>query len=162
MDTKLSNLQNGEAQLGYILREGQEQDTFCMKKAKSIRSKEVDGFMLDKNGMLLKFVMLKYTIEPTMVIPRILTSLIIIEFHSGKGHQDISCTVNMIRCHFWWGGICRDVHQHINSCQLCIQFLSNQLYTQPMHLDIPKVPFLDVQWIALVLYQLLQKATCMY
>ena len=29
----------------------------------------------------------------------------------------------------------------INSCQLCIQFLPNQLYTLPMHLAIPKVPF---------------------
>ena len=35
----------------------------------------------------------------------------------------------------------RDVHQHINSCQLCIQFLPNWLYTLPMHLEIPKVPF---------------------
>ena len=37
--------------------------------------------------------------------------------------------------------MCRDVHQHINSCQLCIKFLPNQLYTLPMHLEIPKVPF---------------------
>ena len=34
------------------LREAQWQDTFCTKKAKSIRSKEVDGFMLDENGIL--------------------------------------------------------------------------------------------------------------
>ena len=47
MDTKLSNLQNGEAQFGCI-KGGAWQDTFCTKKAKSIRSKEVDGFMLDK------------------------------------------------------------------------------------------------------------------
>ena len=35
-----------------VLREVQQQDTFCTKKAKSIRSKEVDGFMLDKNDIL--------------------------------------------------------------------------------------------------------------
>ena len=32
-----------------VLREAQWQDTFCMKKAKSIRSKEVDGLLPDKN-----------------------------------------------------------------------------------------------------------------
>ena len=35
-----------------ILREAQWQDTFCMKKAKSVRSKEVDGFKLDENSIL--------------------------------------------------------------------------------------------------------------
>ena len=35
----------------------------------------------------------------------------------------------------------RDIHQHINSCNLCIQFLPNKVHTQPMHLEIPQVPF---------------------
>ena len=117
-----------------ILREEQQQDTFCMKRAKIVRSKQVDGFVLDKNGILQKFVRLKYTVEPTIVVPRKLTSLIIIEFH-------ISCTVNMIRHYFWWASMHRDICQHINSCQLFIQFLPNQLYTLPMHLEIQKVPF---------------------
>ena len=125
----------------HVLRKAQWQDTFCMKRAKSIRSKEVDDFMLDKNGILPKIFKLKYTIESTIVVLRNLTSLIILEFHNGKGHQGISCTVNMIRCYFWWVGMCRNIHQHIKSCQLCIQFLPNQLYTLPMHLEIPKVPF---------------------
>ena len=124
-----------------VLREVQWQDTFYMKKAKSIRSKEVGGFVLDKYGILHKFVRLKYTVEPTIVVPRKLTSLIIVEFHNGKGHQGISHTVNMIRYYFWWVSMHRDVHHNINSCQLCIQFLPNLLYTLPMHLEIPKVPF---------------------
>ena len=37
--------------------------------------------------------------------------------------------------------MCRDIHQHISNCQLGNQFLPNQLYTQPMHLEIPEVPF---------------------
>ena len=72
-----------------------------------------------------KFVRLKYTVEPTIAVPRKLTSLIVIEFYNGKGHQGISYTVNMIRHNFWWVSMCRDIHQHINSCQLCIQFLAN-------------------------------------
>ena len=35
----------------------------------------------------------------------------------------------------------RDIHQHVNTCKLCLQFLPNKVYTQPMHLEIPKVPF---------------------
>ena len=116
--------------------------TSCAWKwLKNVRLKQVDGFMLDENGILQKMVRLKYTIEPSMVAPRKVTSLIIVEFHSGKGHQGISCTVNMIRHYFWWVDMHRDIHQHIRSCQLCIQFLPNWLYTQPMHLEIPRVPF---------------------
>ena len=97
--------------------------------------------MLDENGILWKIVRLKYTIESTVVVPRKLTSLLIVDFHNGIGHQGISHTVNMIRCYLWWVGMHRDVHQHISSCQLCIQFLPNWLYTQPMHSEIPKVSF---------------------
>ena len=100
-----------------VLREEQWQDTFWMKKAKSIRARQVDGFMLDVNSILQKIARLKYTVEPTIVVPRKSTSLIIVEFHNGKGHLGVSCTVNMIRCYLWWVGMCRDVHQNISSCQ---------------------------------------------
>ena len=66
-------------------------------------------FALDKNGIPCKCIKLKYTIEPTIVVLRKLTSLIIIEFHNGKGHQGISCTVNMIRPYFWWVDMWRDI-----------------------------------------------------
>ena len=56
-----------------------------------------------------------------------------------RAHQGVSCTVNMMTCYFWWIGMHRDIHQH--SCKLCIQFLPNRIYTQPMHLEIPSVPF---------------------
>ena len=81
------------------------------------------------------------TTDDAIVVPRKLTSLIIVGFHNDKDHQGISCTANMIRHYFWWVGMHRDIHQHISNCQLCIQFLPNQLYTQPMHLEIPKVSF---------------------
>ena len=121
--------------------EEQWKDTFCIKKGKTLRTKQGNSFMLDDNSILWKMVRLKYTIEPTTIVPRKLTSPIIVEFYNGKGHQGISCNVNMIRHYFWWVGMCRDIHQHISNCQLCVQFLPNQLYTQPIHLEIPKLPF---------------------
>ena len=35
----------------------------------------------------------------------------------------------------------RDIHQHINICKLCIEFLPNKVYIQPMHLETPQVLF---------------------
>ena len=99
------------------------------------------SFLLDDNSILRKVVKLKYTVEPSMVVPRKLTSLIILEFHNAKGHQGISQTINMMRLYFWWIGLQRDVHQHINSCKLYIQFLPYRMFTQPTVLEIPQVPF---------------------
>ena len=126
-----------------VLWEEQQQDEFCLNKVKYMRTKQDQNFILDKNNILRKVVKLRYIIEPTIVVPRKLTSLIIVELHNDNGHQAISHTVNMIRHYFSWVGMCRDVHHHIHNCQLCIQFLPNQLYTEPMHLEIPVVPFTE-------------------
>ena len=42
---------------------------------------------------------------------------------------------------FWWIGLHLDVQYYISTCKLCAQFLPNQIMTQPMHLDIPNIPF---------------------
>ena len=76
-----------------------------------------------------------------MIVPRKLTNIIILEFLDGKDHQGIIQTVNMMWRYFWWIGMRKDVHQHINTCKLCLQFLPNKVYTQPMHLEIPQVLF---------------------
>ena len=68
------------------------------------------NFLLDDNSILRKVVKLKYTIEPTIVVPRNLTSLIIVEFHNARGHQGISCTMYMMRHDFWWVGMQRNIH----------------------------------------------------
>ena len=53
-----------------VLREEQWQDTFCIKKVKTLRTKQDDSFMLDKNSILQKMVRLRYTTESTLVVPR--------------------------------------------------------------------------------------------
>ena len=63
------------------------------------------NFLLGNSSILRKVVKLKYTIGPTIVIPRKLTSLIIVEFHNAKGHQGIRHTINMMRHYFWWIGM---------------------------------------------------------
>ena len=52
-----------------------------------MKTKQNPNFLLDENCILRKVVKLKYTVEPTIVVPRKLTSLIILEFHNAKGHQ---------------------------------------------------------------------------
>ena len=124
-----------------VLRKEQQQDQFCKNKVKDMKKTPDPNFLLDNNSILRKVVKLKYTIGPAIFVLKKLTSLIIIEFHTAKGHQVISHTVNMIRCYFWSIGIWQDVHQHIRTCRLCIQFLPNKIYMQPMHSEIPQVPF---------------------
>ena len=106
-----------------------------------MRNKPNPNFLLDHNSILRNVIKLKYTTEPAIIVPRKLTSLIIIEFHNAKGHKGISRMVKMIRCYFWWISMQRDIHQHINTCKLCIQFLPCRMYTQPLHLEISQVPF---------------------
>ena len=98
-------------------------------------------FLIDSNSILRKVVKLKYTIKPAIVVMKKLTSLIIIEFHDAKRHQGMSHMINMIRCYFRLISMWRYVHQHISTCRVCIQFLANKIYTQPIHLEIPQVPF---------------------
>ena len=42
------------------------------------------NFLLEKNNILRKIIKLKYTVEPTVVVPRKLTSLIILDFHNAN------------------------------------------------------------------------------
>ena len=83
-----------------VLQWEQWQDTFCINKVRVMRTKQDHSFMQADNSILRKVVRLRYTIEPIIVVPRKLTSLIIVEFHKCKGHQGISCTMNMIICYF--------------------------------------------------------------
>ena len=123
-----------------VLRKEQQCDQFCKCKVRDIK-KTQPQLPIGPQSILRKVTELKYTLEPAIVVPRKLTSLIIIEFHNAKGHQGISQMLNMIRCYFWWDGMQRNVHQHINTCQLCIQFLPSWMYIQPLHLEISQVLF---------------------
>ena len=88
-----------------------------------------------------KAVKLRYSAVPTIVVPTKLTNLTILEFHDGKGHQRIRCTVNMMHRYFWWIGMWRDIHKHINNCKFCIQLFPNRIHMQLMPLEIWQVPF---------------------
>ena len=61
--------QTTQVNLNELCRE-QKQDQFCKNKVKSINVDKLSDFILDNNGILRKIVKLKYTIEPTMVIPK--------------------------------------------------------------------------------------------
>ena len=95
-----------------ILQEEQWQETFCIKKVKAMRINQDHIFMLDNDSILWTMIRLRYTIEPIIVVPKKVTSLIIVEFHGGKGHQGISCIENMIRCYVWWVGMQRHTPTH--------------------------------------------------
>ena len=88
--------QNTQLHLDELHRE-QKCYQFCKNKAKGINSYKPSDFILDNNRILRKIVKLKYTVEPTIFIPRKLKQKIIFDFHEGKGHQGITQTTHMIR-----------------------------------------------------------------
>ena len=59
-----------------LLRKEQLCDKFCRKKVKEIKTKADPSFILIENSILWKAVKLKYTVEPTIVVPRKLTNII--------------------------------------------------------------------------------------
>ena len=74
-----------------------------------------------------------------MAIPKSLINNIIYECHECRGHQGITRKVKMICSFFWWPGMRQSIYQHIKTCKLCVQFLSNKVNTKQMHLEIPQV-----------------------
>ena len=80
-----------------LLRKEQLCNRFCKKKVKEIKTMPDPSSILDENSIFRKAVKLKYTVEPTIVVPKKLTNIIIFEFCDEKGHQGISWTVNMMQ-----------------------------------------------------------------
>ena len=93
-----------------VLRKEQQWDQFCKSKVKDMKKKANHNFLLDQNSILRKVTKLMYTKATAIIVPRKLTSLIIIEFHNAKGNQGISRMVKIIRCYFWWVGMQKDIH----------------------------------------------------
>ena len=61
--------QNTQLDLEELSRE-QKHNQFCKNKAKGINSSKQSDFILDNNRIFRKIVKLKYTVEPTKVIPK--------------------------------------------------------------------------------------------
>ena len=53
-----------------VLRKEQWRDRLCKNKVKEIKTKPDPNFILDEHSILIKVVKLKYTVEPTIVIPK--------------------------------------------------------------------------------------------
>ena len=83
-----------------VLKKEQQWDKVCKGKVRDLINKPDPNFPLDHNSILRKLIKLKYNIEPALVVPRKLASIIVIEFHNAKGHQGMGRTVNMTRCYF--------------------------------------------------------------
>ena len=64
--------------------EGTPTELILHNKVKKMKTKPDPNFLLDEISILGKVIKLKYTVEPTIVVPRKLTSLTILEFHNAK------------------------------------------------------------------------------
>ena len=107
--------------------EQQKSDKFCKNKLKQLHHQEQPDFKLDAKAVLRKLVCLCHNWTSTVIVPKSLVNNIIYEYHNCRGHQGITRTLNMICRYFWWPGMRSSIYQHIKTCKLCAQFLSNKV-----------------------------------
>ena len=94
---------------------------------------------LDKNGMLCKSVLIRDFLYKIIVISQ-LTHIIVVEFHSSKGHQGTICPFETIWRNYWWPKLCQDIVKFITHCPLCIKIHSDITMYTHLHLQITKIP----------------------
>ena len=78
-----------------VLRKEQQWDLFGKNEVKELKVKPDPNFLLGNKSILRKVVRLKYSVELTIVVPRKLTFLIIVEFSDTKRHQGINYVVKL-------------------------------------------------------------------
>ena len=95
---------------------------------------------LEKNGMLCKSVLIHSLPHDVTVIPKQLTHIIVVEFHSSKGHQGTICTFEAIWRKYRWPKLCQDICKFIADCLLWNNNHPDMTKYAHLHLEIPQFP----------------------
>ena len=90
--------------------------------------------------MLYKLVTIHGLSYKVIVIPRQLTHIIVVEFHSAKGHQGMMHTFKAIQRKYWWLKLCQNIVIFITDCPLCTKHHLDMTMYAHLHLEIAKIP----------------------
>lgn len=79
--------------------------------------KEIDGFIIDENELLIKFISRK----PLFCVPAALRESVLKKAHdyAQAGHGGIAKTYGRLIQKFWWPGMNKAVLEYIRNCPLC-------------------------------------------
>ena len=54
-----------------------------------------------------------------IVVPAVLRSVVISEYHDSRGHFGSKRTIEMIKDQFWWPKLANDVIAYVSNCDVC-------------------------------------------
>ena len=79
--------------------------------------------------------------SPLWFIPKSGKYTVLVEAHDKLGHLGNSCTHCLIKCHYYWKGMNKDIRKYIANCILC-QWEKAKVQQYPLQMTkIPDRPF---------------------
>jgi len=98
--------------------DAQRKDAYCRCKVEEIEAQQELGFVLSTNGLLYKGDKLS---EAKLVVPETLVRKVIQRHHDTvfAGHQGIKRTGNLLKLHYYWPNMNRDVETYVKQCESC-------------------------------------------
>jgi len=111
--------------------EEQRKDAYCRRKVEEIEAQQESGFELSTDGLLYKGDKLS---EAKLVVPETLVREVI-QMHHDKvfaGHQGIKRTRNLLKLHYYWPNLNRDVETYVKQCESCSKLKVGKNPTAPL------------------------------
>ena len=120
-------------------------DSFCKCTSKWLLNGKAASHTADTfthiKGLLYKHVMGSNQKFLALVIPKSWYFTVLIEAHDKLGHQEVNRMYQLIKQHYYWKGMKKDIYKYITSCLLCKREKARtQIYPLQMT-DIPCRPF---------------------
>lgn len=114
-----------------VVIEEQCKDAYCRGKVEDIEAQRELRFVLSTNRLLYKGDKLS---EVKLVVPETLIRPVI-QMHHDKvfaGHQDIKRTRHLLKLHYYWPNMNRDVEKYVKQCESCSKLKVGKNPTAPL------------------------------
>ena len=123
----------------------QRTDPFCKHISKHLLNckapqHEVDPFTHIK-GLLYKHIMDSGKQFLALVIPKSWKYMVLVQAHNKLGHQGNSCMYCLIKRHYYWKGMNKDIRKYNANCVLCQREKANVQHYPLQMTEIPDRPF---------------------
>ena len=123
----------------------QRTDAFCKHISKCLLSSKAPQYETDTfthvKGLLYKHVMDSGKQFLALIIPKSWKYTVLVEAHDKLGHQGNSCTYCLIKRHYYWKGMNKDIRKYIVNCILCQREKAKVQHYPLQMMEIPDRPF---------------------
>ena len=111
--------------------EKQRKDVYCRGRVEDIEAQHKLGFALSTDRLLYKGDKLS---EAKLLVPEMLTRPIIHKHHDKvfAGHQGIKQTRDLLKLHYYWPNMNRDMENYVKPCESCSKLKVQKNPTAPL------------------------------